>query len=307
MSEFLLETKNLTRKYKKQYAVKNLSIHVPKGKIYGLLGRNGAGKTTTMKLIMRLTRPTSGEVFLFGESVGSSSQRLFSRMGTIIETPGFYGHLTAYENLAILAKLRGIHKPDAIVDALTLMGLEGEVHKKVKAYSMGMNQRLGIAAAIMHEPELLLLDEPTNGLDPIGIREMRKLLLRLSNEKKITIVISSHILSEIEQLVDCVGIMHQGELLQEIGMEELRQLGRDYTEIKISSVPAALLILERKFGITEYKVVDDSTIHLFDLCYPLAEINRMLVTEGIDVSSLSSHEGSLEEYFTELTGGIGIA
>lgn len=307
MSEYLLETKHLTMKYGEQYAVNDLNIHVPKGKIYGLLGRNGAGKTTTMKMVMRLIHPTAGEAFLFGESVSPGAKKLFSRIGTIIETPGFYGHLTAYENLAISAKLRGIHKPDAIKSVLTLMGLESEVKKKVSAYSLGMNQRLGIAAAIMHEPELLILDEPTNGLDPIGIREMRGLFRRLCDERHITIVISSHILSEVEQIVDCVGILHQGVLLQEIGMDELQRLSRDYTEMQFSPVAAALPVLEREFGITDYKVLDDGTVHLFNLSYPLSEINRSLVAHDIAVSAIYPHKGNLEDYFTKLTGGNGIA
>lgn len=307
MSEYLLETKHITRAYADQYAVKDVSIHVPEGRIYGLLGRNGAGKTTLMKIVMQLVRPTSGEAFLFGQPVAGHTRQLFARVGTMIETPGFYGHLTAYENLAILAKLRGIHRPDAVSSALTLMGLEHETKKRVSAYSLGMNQRLGIAAALLHEPELLILDEPTNGLDPIGIREMRGLLRRLCEETHITTVISSHILSEVEQIVDCVGILHQGTLLQEISMEELRRINRDYAEIQLSPLERALPLLEQIYHIQDYTVMDQQTIHLYDLRHPLSQLNQMLVEHGIAVSSLFLHTGNLEDYFTQLTGGTGIA
>lgn len=307
MNEFIIETKKLTIKYGEQYAVKNLNLHVPKGKIYGLLGRNGAGKTTTMKMIMNLIKPTSGEIFLFGENIQKNKRNIYSRIGSVIETPGFYSNLTAYENLLILSKLRGVHKPDAIKCALEKMGLENEKQKKVSEYSLGMNQRLGIAAAIMHEPELLILDEPTNGLDPIGIREMRNLLLKICEEKNVTIVISSHILSEIEQLVDYVGIINKGELIQEISMEQLEKVNRNYIKIHVSSVSTTLPILEKKFGITDYKVIDDETLYLFDVTCDMTKINRTLVENGIGVSLISPCESNLEDYFANLIGGNEIA
>lgn len=307
MNPHILETKSLTKKYGSSYAIHDLALHVPKGKIYGLLGRNGAGKTTAMKVIMQLCFPTAGEVFLFGHPVKGRNRQLFGRVGSIIETPGFYSHLTAYENLAVLAKLRGLQKPDAISQALAIMGLDQETKKPVGAYSLGMNQRLGIAAAILHEPELLILDEPTNGLDPIGIREMRALLRRLCDEQGTTILISSHILGEIEQLVDCIGILQEGRLLQEISMEELHAQNRNYLEIRLSQAPAALLILERNFHTTDYQLVDDGTIRLYDLDIDAGKLNRALVEQGIDVFSLYVHESSLEDYFTTLTGGKGIA
>ncbi len=307
MNHYLLETKNLSMRYGEQYAVKNLSLHVPKGKIYGLLGRNGAGKTTAMKMVMQLIAPTEGEILLFGESAAKNCKKQFKRIGAMIETPGFYGHLTAHENLEILAKLRGVQKPDAIESALKLMGLGEETKKRVSHYSLGMNQRLGIAAAILHEPELLILDEPTNGLDPIGIREMRSLLRLLCEEKQTTIVISSHILSEVEQLVDCMGILQNGELLQEITMEELHQLNRSYTQLQLSPLSLALPILERECAVKDYIAVDDRTLRIFDTGLDISAVNKTLVSSGINVYAVYPHESSLEDYFTKLTGGKGIA
>ncbi len=314
MNPYLLQTSGLTVKFGTQYAVKNLNLHVPQGSIYGLLGRNGAGKTTTMKAIMGLLRRVEGEITLFGQTIGGNGKKagetaksVYSRIGSIIETPGFYGHLTGRENLNILAKLRGIHRPDAVEYALKEMGLEQETKKTVSHYSMGMNQRLGIAAALLLQPELLILDEPTNGLDPIGIREMRAMLLKLSQEKGTTIVISSHILSEVEQLVDCMGIMRDGELIQEIGMGKLRELNRNFIRIEVSKLPAAVLLLEQEFGISDYQTVDDHTLYLYEVDRDRAQINRRLMESGFEVTELTLCESNLEDYFTRLTGGIGIA
>lgn len=314
MNKYLLQTSGLTVRFGTQYAVKDLNLHVPQGAIYGLLGRNGAGKTTTMKAVMGLLQQIEGEVSLFGQPVGGSGKKaretaksVYSRVGSIIETPGFYGHLTGRENLNILARLRGIHRPDAVELALKQMGLEQETKKKVSHYSMGMNQRLGIAAAMLHEPELLILDEPTNGLDPIGIREMRAMLLKLCQEKGTTIVISSHILSEVEQLVDCMGIMREGELIQEIGMSKLHELNRNYIRIQVTELPAAALLLERDFGISDYQAVDDHTLYVYEVERDRAQINRKLMESGFEVSDLTLCESNLEDYFTRLTGGMGIA
>lgn len=213
MENWVLETKALTRKFDKQIAVDNINLHVPKGQIYGLLGRNGAGKTTTLRMIMGLVQPTSGEIEIFEKNLMKNKKEIYPRIGSIIENPGFYQNLTGSENLKILARLRGVHRSDAIEYALSTVGLDKEPEKIVSQYSLGMKQRLGIAAAIMHEPELLILDEPINGLDPIGIQEMRNFLIKLCKENHVTIVISSHILSEIEQLADNIGVIHDGKLL----------------------------------------------------------------------------------------------
>ena len=195
---YAIQTEQLTKKYGAQYAVENISIHVPKGKIYGLLGRNGAGKTTIMKMLLGLTKPTCGEIKILGKSLQGNEKKLLPRIGSLIESPGFYPNLTGTENLHVFATLRGVPNTHAVKDALDLVGLPYKDKKPFSQYSLGMKQRLAIALAIMPDPELLILDEPVNGLDPIGIAEIRTFLRRICDEKGKTILISSHILSEIE-------------------------------------------------------------------------------------------------------------
>ena len=206
MSKYVIETKNLTKQYGTQKSVADLNIHVKQGRIYGLLGRNGAGKTTTMKMLLGLTQPTSGEVTIWGQPLRTNEKKLLPRIGYLIESPGFYPNLTATENLRIFATLRGVPSHNAIKNALDLVGLPYKDKKLFSQYSLGMKQRLAIALAIMHDPELLILDEPINGLDPIGIAEVRSFIRDLCTERGKTILISSHILSEIALLADDIGI-----------------------------------------------------------------------------------------------------
>ena len=213
MERYVIETRDITKVYGEQTVVNKVNLHVQKGRIYGLLGRNGAGKTTIMKMILGLTAITSGEVDVFGKNIKGNERRIYPRIGAIIETPGFYPNLTGTENLEIFAKLRGTAQPNAVKEALDVVGLPYRDKKLFSKYSLGMKQRLGIANAILHDPELLILDEPTNGLDPIGIAEMRNFILSLSKERGKTILISSHILSEIAMLADDIGIIHGGVLL----------------------------------------------------------------------------------------------
>lgn len=204
---YIIETKNLTKQYGSQKSVADLNIHVQKGRIYGLLGRNGAGKTTTMKMLLGLTKPTSGEVKIWGKSLQGNEKKLLPRIGSLIESPGFYPNLTATENLQIFATLRGIPNRHSIKNTLDLVGLPYKDKKLFSQYSLGMKQRLAIALAVMHDPELLILDEPINGLDPIGIAEVRSFIRELCDTKGKTILISSHILSEISLLADDIGII----------------------------------------------------------------------------------------------------
>ena len=215
MGKYVIETKNLTKQYGTQKSVANLNIHVQKGRIYGLLGRNGAGKTTAMKMLLGLTQPTSGEVTILGKPLQANEKRLLPRIGSLIESPGFYPNLTATENLRIFATLRGVPNRNAIKNALDLVGLPYKDKKLFSQYSLGMKQRLAIALAIMHDPELLILDEPVNGLDPIGIAEVRSFIRDLCTERGKTILIPSHILSEIALLADDIGIIDHGTLLEE--------------------------------------------------------------------------------------------
>lgn len=213
--EYIIETKGLSKRYKEVTAVENVNLNVKKGEIYGLLGRNGAGKTTILKMLLGLTSADEGEVLVFGKAMRGNEKELLRRIGAIIETPGFYPNLTATENLKILARIRGGLKEKDIEESLETVGLPYKDKKLYLEYSLGMKQRLGIAAAIMHNPELLILDEPINGLDPIGITEMRSFLKELVHTSGKTVVISSHILSEMELLADTVGIIHNGKLLAE--------------------------------------------------------------------------------------------
>lgn len=306
MCEYTIETKDLTKVYNGSVVVDGVSLHVPKGQIYGLLGRNGAGKTTTMKMLLNLIRPTGGSVCLFGKSGAAFDRKQYHRIGSIIEAPAFYENLTAEENLRILARLRGRHRRDSIACALRVVGLDKEKNKLFRAYSLGMKQRLGLAAAIMHEPELLILDEPMNSLDPIGIHETRSLLLRMCREKGTTILISSHILNEMEQLADTIGVLHAGRLLEETSMRKLYQQNRRYVEFEVSEVNKAAMILERSYGISDYEVIDKGLLRLYDRLDSRAEINAGFVQAGILVANMSIREGNLEDWFTRLIGGGGI-
>ena len=307
MSDFLIETKKLTKVYGEQTVVNSVNLHVSKGRIYGLLGRNGAGKTTIMKMILGLTAITSGEIDVFGKNVKGYEKQTYPRIGAIIETPGFYPNLTGTENLEIFAKLRGTTTPNAVKNALEVVGLPYKDKKLFSKYSLGMKQRLGIANAILHDPELLILDEPTNGLDPIGIAEVRDFIKDMSEKQGKTILISSHILSEIQLLADDIGIIDQGVLLEESSMEELQKKNSRYILLQVSDVPKSVLILERQFGIKDYSVQDEHTLRLYDTSLDMAEVNKALVMQEVSVISSGLCNDTLEDYFKKITGGEGIA
>lgn len=307
MDDLIIETKRLTKIYGEQTAVNAVDLHVKKGRIFGLLGRNGAGKTTIMKMILGLATITSGEVDVFGRNIKGNEKRIYPRIGAIIETPGFYPNLTGTENLEIFAKLRGTAAPDAVKSALEVVGLPYKDKKLFSKYSLGMKQRLGIANAILHDPELLILDEPTNGLDPIGIAEMRDFIKNLSAMHGKTILISSHILSEIALLADDIGIIDHGVLLEESSMEELEKKNSKYILLNVSDVPKASLILERGFHVKEYSVQDEQTLRLYDTTLDMAAINKALVVQDVAVVSSQLCNDTLEDYFKRITGGEGIA
>lgn len=298
MVDYVIETNSLSKKYSRNLVVDSVDMHVEKGKIYGLLGKNGAGKTTTMCMLLNLTYPSSGEIFLFGKDPRKYSS-VYSRVGSIIETPGFYENLTAYENLKIIAKIRGDYNPHQINSVLGMVNLDKEKSKKFKDFSLGMKQRLGIAAAIMHSPELLILDEPINGLDPFGIKEIRALLKRLAHEFGITILISSHILSEIENLADVIGFMDEGVLIEEISREDLHSRLDKFVEFEVSDINLAVNILNA----LELKENEDFTISGNAIClYAHLELrdkfNELFVKAGIDVRKVNLCEENLEEFFT---------
>lgn len=307
MSNYIIETKHLTKQYGTQKSVADLSIHVEKGRIYGLLGRNGAGKTTTMKMLLGLTQPTSGEVKIWRKTLRGNEKKLLPRIGSLIESPGFYPNLTATENLRIFATLRGVPNRHAIKDALDLVGLPYKDKKLFSQYSLGMKQRLAIALAVMHDPELLILDEPINGLDPIGIAEVRSFIRELCDARGKTILISSHILSEISLLADDVGIIDHGTLLEEESLAELEQKSSKHIHFTVSNTSQAARVLERDFQENHFSVLDDHNIQLYNLTLPIGKIVTAFVANGLEVSEAHSCEESLEDYFKRVTGGEGIA
>ncbi|ENQ3081178.1 ABC transporter ATP-binding protein [Bacillus cereus] len=299
----IIKTTNLTKIYGNQKSVDNLNINVNQGEIYGFIGRNGAGKTTTIRMLLGLIKPTSGKIEIFGEDFFKNQKEILRRIGSIVEVPGFYENLTARENLLINAKIIGVHKKNAIEEALEIVGLQHETKKIVGKYSLGMKQRLGIARALLHYPELLILDEPTNGLDPIGIKEMRKLIKSLAQERNITILISSHILAEVEQLVDHMGIIHEGKLLEEIALDTLRKTNRKYLEFQVNDDNKAAMLLEKQFHIFDYEVHDEGNIRVYSHFGQQGQINKMFVQNDIEVLKIMMSEDRLEDYFTKLVGG----
>ena len=307
MSEYVIETKGLTKEYNGKRSVSDLNLHIKKGRIYGLLGRNGAGKTTTMKMILNLIDSSDGEVIVFGKSMKKHNKEILPRIGCLIESPGFYPNLTGTENLKIFAQLRGIPKRNAIKESLELVGLKYNDKKLFSQYSMGMKQRLAIALAVMHDPEILILDEPINGLDPIGIAEVRTFIRKLCTEKGKTILISSHILSEIELIADDIGIIDNGVLLEEESLEELKNMNKKYIKLVAHNDSKAVKVLEACFNIKNYSVEKNGTIKIYDLDLVIPELIRELVKEGIAVEEIRMKEDTLEDYFKRITGGAGIA
>ncbi len=306
LNDCIIETSGLTKIYGQQKSVANLNIHVRRKRIYGLLGRNGAGKTTTMKLLLGLTPPTSGEALIFGEDIRTSGKKILPRVGSLIESPGFYPNLTGTENLKIFAELRGLRNRNFIRDALELVGLPYRDKKLYSQYSLGMKQRLAIALAVMHDPELLILDEPINGLDPIGIAEMRSFIRELCNAKGKTILISSHILSEIALLADDIGIIDKGVLLEEESLADLEEKNDKYVRFVLSDADKAAGLLFRMFRTQNYVIEDRNSLRLSDTSLPIPPIIQCFTSNGIDISDAHVYEDTLEDYFKKVTGGVGI-
>lgn len=307
MSDCIIETRGLIKRYGDQVSVSNLDLHVQKGRIYGLLGRNGAGKTTTMKMLLGLTAPTSGTVSLFGQPLKGNETRILPRIGSLIESPGFYPNLTGTENLQIFARLRGLKSPNYIKSALELVNLPYRDKKRYAQYSLGMKQRLAIALAVMHDPELLILDEPINGLDPIGIAEMRSFIQTLCQERGKTILLSSHILSEIALLADDIGILHHGVLLEEETMADLEEKNGRCLRLSLSDGRAAAALLRNRLGVETLTLEDGGTLSVREPEFDTGEAVRLLVEAGISVRDVHLYEDSLEDYFRRITGGEGIA
>ena len=307
MDEFVIETKKLTKKYGHETAIYDVELHVRKGRIYGLLGRNGAGKTTTMKLLLGLTDPTAGEVLLWEKPLRGNEKKVLPRIGSMVEGPGFYPNLTGTENLRIFATLRGVPTANAVENALRLVGLPYRDKKLFSQYSLGMKQRLAIALAVMHDPELLILDEPINGLDPIGIAEVRAFIRELCDQRGKTVLISSHILSEVALLADDIGIIDHGALLEEGSLAELERRNSRFVQFSVSDTAQAARILERVFNETRFSVQDDYRLRVDCLDLPVGKLVAAFVENGLEVNEAHTCEESLEDYFKRVTGGEGIA
>lgn len=301
MSELLLQTRNLTKQYGRHRAVDDVNMHIKKGAIYGFIGRNGAGKTTCLKMISGLSTPSYGEIEMFGYK-GKDLQKVRSRVGCLIEAPGLYGNMSAYDNLNIKCKLTGIKKKGYIEELLKTVGLDTVGEKKTKHYSLGMKQRLGIALALVSEPDLLILDEPINGLDPQGIVEVRETIQKLAKERGMTICISSHILEELSKLATDYGIIHNGCLVQELTREELMKKCSERIELTLDNPKQAIPVLD-DMGFNSYQVIDKEHIHIFERLGESASLNMELAKAGIPVKGISITSEELENYFLRLTGG----
>ena len=301
MSELLLQTRNLTKQYGRHRAVDDVNMHIKKGAIYGFIGRNGAGKTTCLKMISGLSTPSYGEIEMFGYK-GKGLQKVRSRVGCLIEAPGLYGNMSAYDNLNIKCKLTGIKKKGYIEELLKTVGLDTVGEKKTKHYSLGMKQRLGIALALVGEPDLLILDEPINGLDPQGIVEVRETIQKLAKERGMTICISSHILEELSKIATDYGIIHNGCLVQELTREELMKKCSERIELTLDNPKQAIPVLD-DMGFSSSQVIDKEHIHIFERLGESANLNMELAKAGIPVKGISITSEELENYFLRLTGG----
>lgn len=303
MNEVVLKTYNITKKYGDQMAVDNVNMTIKKGEIYGFIGQNGAGKTTLIRLITGLIHKSGGEIELLGANGENELNNARTMVGSLIETPSFYANMTAKENLEVSRLVRNIPGKKCIDEVLELVGLKDVEKKKVKNFSLGMRQRLGIANALMGNPKLLILDEPINGLDPMGIIEIRELLKKINKEKDMTILISSHILSELSELATTYGIISKGKLIEEITAKRLAEKCRQYIDLKVDDAARAVTLLERELGINDYEVLEDSKIKVFSNLDNVGEVNSILSKAGIIVESISVKGENLEEYFINAVGG----
>jgi len=293
----LVQTRGLTKRYGKRIvAVENLDLTVKRGEVYGFLGPNGAGKTTTLRMLLGLIRPSSGTATVLGEEPGAPAG--LAKIGALVESPAFYPYLSGRDNLRVMARYAGAPR-SRIPEVLEQVELSGRANDKFRKYSLGMKQRLGVAAALLKDPELLILDEPTNGLDPKGMADMRDLVRRLGQGNR-TVLLSSHLLGEVEQICDRAGVIRRGKLVAQGTLAELR--GGEGLLVRAEPLDNAHFIAARLDGVEEANVLE-GVLRLTVDPARAAEINRKLVAAGLDVSELRPAEQSLEEVFLELTGG----
>ena len=303
MREIVLQTTRLSKRYGTFTALDNADMTVYREDIYGLIGRNGAGKTTIMKVITGLTEKSGGEYEIFGKK-GAAADKEKRRIGCLIENPSFFGGMTAYQNLKYYALQKGITDEKQIDEALTLVNLTEVKNKKYRKFSLGMKQRLGIALAVMDNPDLVILDEPINGLDPIGISELRDTFKKLSREKGVTLIISSHILSELYMVANRFLFIEKGSVLKEITKEELDIECMRCHVIRTDDTKRAAAIIEQKLGITNYKVIDSGELRIYDESIKADELNRLLIQNNVNVSGIFETGISLEDYFKSLIGEV---
>lgn len=296
----LIETHNLTKRYGKALSVNTLNMKVPPGAVYGFLGPNGAGKSTTLKMILGLVRPSAGAITLFGSPMDEKNRiRLLTDTGSLIESPSYYGHLSGEENLHIIQTLKGCTKSD-VDEVLKTVRLTDAKNKLVGHYSLGMKQRLGLAAALLGFPKLLILDEPTNGLDPAGIQEMRELICSLPSEYGITVVVSSHLLSEIDQMADHVGIIRRGELVYQNTLESLHAHAKEQLALRVSNMTIAADLL-RQEGIETQQEEGWLLLPMLEDALA-AKLIRNIMEQNISLYRVEQRETSLEDIFLTLTG-----
>lgn len=299
---FILQTNRLSKKIGSKMLVTDVDIHIRKGEIYGFLGPNGAGKTTVMKMITNLWKPASGTIELFGERLTPKSYDVLKRMGSIIEFPVFYDHMTGRENLQLHCEYMGYYNTGSVENAMQMLNLTDAADQPVRNYSLGMKERLGIARAVMCKPELLILDEPTNGLDPAGMKQIRDLLKMLSSEYGITIMISSHILSKVESIADTVGIIHHGRMMKEIRMQDIEETNLNYVEISVTDEKKAAYVLAEMLKLHNFKVFDNGKIRIYDHSVSTQQLTKTLALNDVEVMGIGKKAETLEDYFLKLTG-----
>lgn len=300
--DYVVQTRNLTKTFHGQDVVSDVTMNIRKGEIYGFLGPNGAGKSTIMKLLTNMIKPTHGEISLFGEPIKHDSFDYLKRIGSMIEYPIFYEKMTALENLELHCAYMGYHNRQAIREALERVGLENVENKLPKDFSIGMRQRLGVARAMITKPEFLILDEPINGLDPSGIKAIRNLFKMLNQEYGMTLFISSHIIGEIEQVADTIGIIKGGKLIEEASMAAIKARTTEYVELVTSNQRRATVVLHDQLGITNFKVMDDQVIRIYATEVAQSTISKTLILEDINIESMNKNRTTLEEYFIKQVG-----
>ena len=303
MNHEILMTRGLTKRYGKTAAVDGVDMTIQKGQIYGLVGRNGAGKTTIIRMIAAQSRPTSGQLRLFGAATPGELSAARARTGAMVEIPSFYPYLTARQNLEYYRVQRGIPGSHCVDEVLELVELTGAGRKHFKAFSLGMKQRLGLALALMNHPDFLLLDEPINGLDPEGIVDFRNLLLRQNRERETTILISSHILSELSNIATHYGFLDKGKMLEQLSAKELHEKCRACLQLTVDDAGKAVTTLEQTLGLRDYEVLPGNVLRVFDWLERPQEVTAALAKQGVGILGLENKGSSLEDYFLALIGG----